>query len=173
MRHGLNILPDKTSPFPKQALVFTDLQRKSFWKHCGKRGNYSERAISPFPHSVSYLFEELSAIFIKLRFVVCKRFEFGRVQNLSLMWQRPICMKSVLSNNLLNRLPHMPILGSSNATAKKDMMSKIWTNGDTTIFSNKHCRKKKKLHVASNFFLFPHCFQKLSVVDVSKWVSVQ
>ena len=24
----------------------------------------------------------------------------------------------------------MPILGSSNLTAKKDMMSKIWANGD-------------------------------------------
>ena len=31
----------------------------------------------------------------------------------------------------VNPLPHMPILGSSNSTANKDMMSKIWTNGDT------------------------------------------
>ena len=33
----------------------------------------------------------------------------------------------------INRLPYMPILGSSNSTTKKDMMSKIWTNGDTII----------------------------------------
>ena len=30
-------------------------------------------------------------------------------------------------------LPDMPILGSSNSAANKDMMSKIWTNGDTII----------------------------------------
>ena len=32
---------------------------------------------------------------------------------------------------LFNPLPDMPILGSSNSAANKDMMSKIWTNGDT------------------------------------------
>ena len=30
-------------------------------------------------------------------------------------------------------LPHMPILSSSNSTTKKDVMSKIWTNGNTFI----------------------------------------
>ena len=29
--------------------------------------------------------------------------------------------------------PYMPILGSLNSTANKDMISKIWTNGDTVI----------------------------------------
>ena len=37
----------------------------------------------PFSLSVFYPFEELSAIFIKFVFVVCKLFQFGRVQNLS------------------------------------------------------------------------------------------
>ena len=33
----------------------------------------------------------------------------------------------------------MPILRSSNSAANKDMMSKIWTNGDTIIrLSRKH-----------------------------------
>ena len=36
-----------------------------------------------FSHSVFYLFEELSAIFVKLKIVVCKVFEFGQVLNLS------------------------------------------------------------------------------------------
>ena len=31
----------------------------------------------------------------------------------------------------INPLTHMPILGYSNSVAKKDMMSKILTNGDT------------------------------------------
>ena len=30
-------------------------------------------------------------------------------------------------------LSHIPILGSSNSGANKDIMSKIWTNGDTII----------------------------------------
>ena len=38
-----------------------------------------------------------------------------------------------LKNNCFNPLPDMPILGSSNLAANKDMMSKIWTNGDTII----------------------------------------
>ena len=33
----------------------------------------------------------------------------------------------------VNPLPDMPILGSSNSEANKDMMSKTWTNG-VTIF---------------------------------------
>ena len=36
-----------------------------------------------FSHNVFYLFGVLSAIFIKFEIVVCKLFQFGRVQNLS------------------------------------------------------------------------------------------
>ena len=36
-----------------------------------------------FSHSVFYQFGELSAIFIKYEIVVCKLFQFGRVQKLS------------------------------------------------------------------------------------------
>ena len=32
-----------------------------------------------------------------------------------------------------NPLPDIPILGSSNTAANKDIMSKIWTNGDAII----------------------------------------
>ena len=38
-----------------------------------------------------------------------------------------------LCTALLNPLPDMPILGSSNSAANKDMMSKIWTNRDMII----------------------------------------
>ena len=34
---------------------------------------------------------------------------------------------------MFNFSPDMPILGFSNAAANKDMMSKIWTNGNTII----------------------------------------
>ena len=33
----------------------------------------------------------------------------------------------------LNPLPDMPFFGTSNSAANKDMMSKIWANGDTII----------------------------------------
>ena len=51
-----------------------------FWKHCGKRSNFS------FSHSVFCRFGELSGIFIKFEFVVCKLFQFGRVLNF--FWER-------------------------------------------------------------------------------------
>ena len=35
--------------------------------------------------------------------------------------------------NMINPFPDTPILGSSNSMANKDMMSKIWTNGNTNI----------------------------------------
>ena len=38
-----------------------------------------------------------------------------------------------MSMILFNRLPHLPMLGSSNSAANKDMMSKILTNGDTVF----------------------------------------
>ena len=68
----------------------------------------------------------------------------------------------------INPLPHMPIMGSSNPTANKDMISKLWTNEDTIIlFSKKHWGQEKIAYY-EQFLLFPQCFQKLSVVDVSK-----
>ena len=33
----------------------------------------------------------------------------------------------------INPLPHMAILGSTNSAANRDMMSKIWINGETII----------------------------------------
>ena len=56
-----------------------------------------------------------------------------------------------------NPLPLMRILGSSNSVANKDVMLKIFTNGDTIT----------RLHY-EQFLLFAQCFQKLSVVDLSK-----
>ena len=55
----------------------------------------------------------------------------------------------------INPSPDMPILGSSNSAANKDMMSKIWTNEDTIIcLDRKHC----SLRAIS---LFPTVFSKV------------
>ena len=40
---------------------------------------------------------------------------------------------SLLCNVILNPLPGAQNLESSNSAANRDMMSKIWTNGDTII----------------------------------------
>ena len=75
-----------------------------------------------------------------------------------------------LSNALLhiNPLPHMPILGSSNSAANKDMMAKIWTNRDTiNCLRRKHCGKGE-IARHEQFLLFPQWFQKQSAVDVLK-----
>ena len=72
-----------------------------------------------------------------------------------------------------NPLPHMPILGSFNSAANKDMMSKLLTNGDSVFWlSRKHCGKRRNclLRAISSF---PQYFQKLSVVDALKWVRME
>ena len=40
---------------------------------------------------------------------------------------------SQITPSSFNPLPDMPVLGSSNSASNKDMMSNIWTNGDTVI----------------------------------------
>ena len=66
--------------------------------------------------------------------------------------------------NGINPLPHMPILGSSNSAASKDMMSKIWTNGDSVFsLSIKHCGKRRNCSLRAispffhNFFITAVC----------------
>ena len=58
----------------------------------------------------------------------------------------------------------MPILDFCSSTANKDMISKMWENGDTDIWlSRKHCGKKRKSLVTSNFS-FSHNVFKSSLV---------
>ena len=55
----------------------------------------------------------------------------------------------------------MPILGSSNSAAKKDVMAKLWTNGDTIIcLSRKHCGKRKNCSLRA-ISPFPTMFSKV------------
>ena len=56
-----------------------------------------------------------------------------------------------IRKKVLNPLPDIQILGSSNSAASKDM-SKIWTNEDTIFWlSTKHCGEEEKMLVMSNF----------------------
>ena len=74
---------------------------------------------------------------------------------------------------LLNPLPHKPILGSYNSAVNKDMMSKIWKNGVQLPYWVENILGKGEIARYKQFLLFPQCFQKLSVVDVSKRVFME
>ena len=63
--------------FSKQALVFMCLQYKSFEIIVGKGEIARHEQFLLFP--VFYPLRDLSAFFIKLKIVVCKLFQFGRV----------------------------------------------------------------------------------------------
>ena len=73
----------------------------------------------------------------------------------------------------LNPLPDPPILSSSDSAANKDMISKIWTNGDTKSDWVENIVGKGEIARNEQFLRFLQCFQKLSIVDASKWVSVE
>ena len=63
-----------------------------------------------------------------------------------------------------NSLPDLPILCSSNSTANKDMTPKIRTNGDTIIWLE-NIVGKGEIARYEQVFLFPQCFQNLSVAE--------
>ena len=69
---------------------------------------------------------------------------------------------------MINSLPHMAILGASNSTAKKAVMSKIWRNGGTIYVLVENILGKEEIARYKQFLVFPQCFQKLYVVDASK-----
>ena len=63
---------DKFNPFPNKPW-FLRLCSTCLLKTLWEKENCS------FSHSVYYLFGELSAILIKLKIVICKLFQFGKV----------------------------------------------------------------------------------------------
>ena len=67
----------------------------------------------------------------------------------------------------------MPILGSSNSAANKNMMSKIWTNTVQLSDWVEIIVGKGEIARYEQFLLFPQYFQKLSFVDASKWVFME
>ena len=75
---------NRTQPFPKQALLFTCLQYKSFENTVGKGEIARDEQFLLFQHCFLPVNEELSAGFFKFEIVICKLFQFGRVKILSL-----------------------------------------------------------------------------------------
>ena len=80
----LNVYPrwkktDREQPFPKQALVFTCLQYKSFENTVGKGEIARNEQFLLFPTVFSTHLDGLSAIFGKFEIVICLLFQFGRV----------------------------------------------------------------------------------------------
>ena len=66
----------------------------------------------------------------------------------------------------LNSLPDMPILGSSNSAANKDMMSKIEIRLSESV---ENIVGMGEIARYEQFLLFQQCFQKLSIVDEYLW----
>ena len=62
----------------------------------------------------------------------------------------------------------MPIFGSSNAPANKDMVSKYGQMGIQLSDRVENIVGKGGIARDEQFLLIPQCFQKLSVVDASK-----
>ena len=87
----------------------------------------------------------------------------GCVKTRACKWQN--CLLVQIQNNCrqqINPLPDMPILGSSNSAVNKDMIAKIWTNGDTVIWlSRKHCGKRRNCSLWE-ISPFPTMFSKAS-----------
>ena len=67
----------------------------------------------------------------------------------------------------------MPVLGSSNSAVNKDMMSKNGQMGIQVSDWVENIVGKREIARYDQFLLFPQCFQKLSGVDASKWVSME
>ena len=63
-------------------------------------------------------------------------------------------------------LPDMPLLGSSSSAANKDMMAKIWTNGDTVICLGRKIVGKGEIARTSSFS-FSHNVFKSSLLGGS------
>ena len=107
--------------------------------------------------------------------IIClSRKHFGKRRNwpLQAVFLFPQCFQKQSVVDVFNPLPDMPILGSSNSAANKDM-SKIRTNGDTIIWLKETLWGKRAIAPYEQLLLFPLWFQKLSVVDALKWVSME
>ena len=80
--NGLKCGRENLNPFPNKAW-FLRGRSTSLFKTLWEKEKLLITSNFSFSPSVFYPFEELSCIFIKFEFVVCKLFQFGRVQNLS------------------------------------------------------------------------------------------
>ena len=67
----------------------------------------------------------------------------------------------------------MPILGSSNSAANKDMLAKYGQMGIQLTAPVENIVVRGDIARNEQFLLFPQCFQKQSVVDVLKRVSME
>ena len=81
-----------------------------------------------FSHSVFYLFQELSAIFVKSQIVICKLIQFGRVFIKFVVWER------------VNPKPQNPLPNNPNEVTVENIV------GKEEYVANQH------------FLLFPQCF---------------
>ena len=92
------------NPFPNKPW-FLCVCSQSLLKRLWEKEKLLVTSNFSFSHSVSYLFEELSAIFINFEIVVCKLYQFGK--NLKLVvWERvkhfPVFLRLNSNTNFIN-----------------------------------------------------------------------
>ena len=71
----------------------------------------------------------------------------------------PRVSKGVIVWEWVNPLPDMPILGSSNSAANKNVVSKEWTNGDTVISRVENIVGKGEIARYEQFFFSVNVFK--------------
>ena len=78
----MDLFTGAVNPFPNEPWVL-HVCFTSLWKTLREKEKLLVMSNFSFFHSVFYPVGKLSAIFIELEIVVCKLFQFGRVQKLS------------------------------------------------------------------------------------------
>ena len=110
------------NPFPNKPW-FLHFSRKSLLKTQWKKEKLLVTSNFSFSHSVLNPFGDLSAIFMKLKIVICKRFHFGRVQNLSFEKGLNACIIHCIihcTKHVINTLPNDKILDVTKLKAFAD-----------------------------------------------------
>ena len=87
--------------------------------------------LTPFPNKFSYIAAASAPFHAFLNFLL-RVFRTIYLPNQWLLSCTTI-LQTMVSGEKINPLPDMPILGSSNSAANKNIMSKIWTKWDTII----------------------------------------
>ena len=101
-----------------------------------------------------------------------KGFQFS--WNIPLMNPKGIIVLIIIASETnFNPLSPMSILGSSNSAANKDMTSKIWKKLGIWLSDGvENIVGKEEIAPYEQYLLLPQCFQNLSIVGASKWISV-
>ena len=108
-------------------------EKVNFWKHFGKGENAGHQHFLLFPQCFLSTLSKTNFAFLAT---------FKLLSANALKFDQSIVLSFGIE--LILYLIIMPILSFSNSAANKDMMSNIWTNGDTIIWLSRKCSGKRR-----------------------------